>query len=396
VLHVIHYPVFGGPHNEALVLDGPLKQRGVEQLVLLPEGSDSATARLQNAAVEVVTLPLSRVRATGDPRPHVNLARNLRRDVNAICQLIDERRVDLVQIAGLVNPHAAFAARNRRIPIVWKLLDTRAPWLVAAIAMIFVRQLADSVLSTGAKILTAHPGALSLADRVVYYLPPVDLGRFSPSKQLQAIVKAEWGVPEALVIGTVANINPQKGIDTLIDAYALVRQRRPAARLVLLGAESHAHRAYSSRLRAQLSRNGLLIGRDVFFLGARNDVYRQLPGFDVFVLASVPRSEGIPTAILEAMACGIPVVATDVGGVSEIVEHETTGYVVRPLDPRSMADAILRATSDESARFALGSHARQAAEERFGTDGCVEAHLRAYSLALKRSKSDGLRPDGNA
>jgi glycosyltransferase involved in cell wall biosynthesis len=366
------------------VLDGPLRQHGVEQVVLLPEDSHAATARLQDAAVNVVTLPLSRVRATADPWAHVALARNLRRDVDAIRRLIDEHRVDLVQIAGLVNPHAAFAAHSRGVPIVWKLLDTRAPWLVAALAMIVVRRLAGSVLSTGAKILNAHPGATSLAGRVVYYLPPVDLTKFAPNTDVRRIVKAEWGIPDALVIGTVANINPQKGIDTLIDAYAGVRQSCPTARLVLLGAESQAHRAYSVRLREQLQKLGLQVGRDVLFLGPRSDVHRQLQGFDVFVLGSVPRSEGIPTAILEAMACGIPVVATDVGGVSEVVDHERTGYIVPPLDPRSMADAILHMTRDPSSRSVFGSNAQRTASERFGIDDCVEAHLRAYSLALNR------------
>jgi glycosyltransferase involved in cell wall biosynthesis len=112
------------------------------------------------------------------------------------------------------------------------------------------------------------------------------------------------------------------------------------------------------------------------------DVAAILPGFDIFVLSSVPRSEGLPTAIVEAMACGLPVVATDVGGVRELVHDGATGYVVPPRDPSAIATAVSRLLSDADLRSALGRRARQRVEDCLSIARCVEAHLRAYEIAL--------------
>jgi glycosyltransferase involved in cell wall biosynthesis len=105
-------------------------------------------------------------------------------------------------------------------------------------------------------------------------------------------------------------------------------------------------------------------GTDVLFLGARQDIDRQLQGFDLFALASVPRSEGIPTVLLEAMSSGLPVVATDVGGVTEIVEEGVTGLVVPALSDDALASAALRVV------------------ERFSVGRCADVHVRAYTKAL--------------
>ena len=102
-----------------------------------------------------------------------------------------------------------------------------------------------------------------------------------------------WKVPDdSLVIGCVANINPQKGIVTLVRAFAQIRERFPMARLVLVGAEYETHAAYSASVRATINRAGLRVGRDVFFVGDRADVHRQLAGMDVFSSAPCQRGKG--------------------------------------------------------------------------------------------------------
>ncbi|GAC1654530.1 MAG: hypothetical protein NVS4B3_18640 [Gemmatimonadaceae bacterium] len=110
-----------------------------------------------------------------------------------------------------------------------------------------------------------------------------------------------------------------------------------------------------------------------------------LQGFDVFVLSSVPHSEGIPTAVLEAMASGVAVIATDVGGVREIVEDGVTGILVPPLDDSALARAIERLRSDSTLRRALGAEGNRRVRVRWSLSQCVESHLSAYTFALDRS-----------
>ena len=347
LLYVIHFPIFGGPHNLAHRLAAPLRERGWETTVLMPDEPGNAAERLRAGGVDVVTLPLHRVRATANPLVHLRFAVGLIPEVRAIRRLIRERGIDLVQIGGLVNPHAAIAARLEGVPVVWQLLDTRAPRPVAILAMTFVRRLADAVMSTGQSVFSAHPGTGPLDDRLVLFFPPVEVDTFRPGRGDRAAVRADWGVPDdAPVVGCVANVNPQKGIVDLVRAFALVRDRVPDARLVLVGAEHDTHVGYSAEVRAAIAEGGLVEGRDVLFVGARFDLERQLSGFDVFAFAPVPRGEGITTAVLEAMASGLPVVTTAVAGLPEAIDNGVSGRLVPPHDPPALSRAIVEILTD--------------------------------------------------
>ena len=397
VLFVIHGPVFGGAHNQALRLAAPLARRGFQTIVVLPRERGNAAERLRSGGVEVVEIPLHRVRATRDPRTQLVFASAFAPDVLRLRRIIRERAIDLVQIGGLVNPHAAIAARLSRVPVVWQLLDTTAPPLVAWSAMLFVRALADVVMPTGVAVLKSFPGARHVRSRLVPFIPPVDTAVFRPRPALRSAVRREWGVDEsALVVGCVANLNPQKGHPTLIEAFRGIRAELPSAHLVLVGSEHESHPSYAANVHALVASAGLVEGRDVTFVGARHDIERQMQGFDIAALAAVPRSEGIPTVLLEAMACGVPVVATDVGGVSEAIVEGVTGRIVPPFDAEAFASAALPILTSEGTRASMGVAGRRRAEEFFSLERCAETHERAYRAAVDRTRAGrgggGVRP----
>jgi glycosyltransferase involved in cell wall biosynthesis/SAM-dependent methyltransferase len=387
VMFVIHYPVFGGPHNQALRLAANLQDLGWETVVVLPEGSENAASRLSNGGVEVVTTSLHRLRASVNPGPHLGLLATLVPEIRELRRIIRERGIDVVQIGGLVNPHAAIAARLERVPVVWQILDTRAPRVVAAIGMVLVDALADVIMSTGRTVLLSHPGGRRLLGRCVTYFPPVDVELFRPRPEAVSEVRKEWGVPaEASVIGCVANINPQKGIVPLIGAFVRVRDVLPKSRLVLVGADYATQTGYTAQVRAALKQSGLIVGRDVVFVGERPDVHRQLAGMDVFAFSPSRRGEGITTAILEAMSAGLPVVTTSVGGIPEAVEDGVTGILVPADGGRPLADAIVAVLQDPSAARRIGAAARRRAIDRFGLSACAETHVTAYERATTRER----------
>lgn len=392
VAHVVHFPVFGGPHNQALRLAGPLAARGFTTVVVLPDGPGNAADRLRSAGVDVRRLPLHRLRATLDLRTHIGFMLSLPAEVWRLRKFIRDEHIDIVQIGGLVNPHAAIAARLEGIPVVWQLLDTRAPRPLAIAAMALVRSVADVVMSTGTVVAEAHPGYHAIADRLVPFFPPVDLERYAPHPDRRAAVRASWGLPEAsVVVGCIANINRQKGIVELINAFAAARAEQTDARLVLVGAEYSNHADYSDAVRAQMNMHGLAEGRDVVFAGERDDVEIQLAGMDLIALAAAPRSEGITTAILEGMAAGLPVVATDVGGIREVVENGRTGFLVPSGNARGFAEALSRLIANPEQRVSMGREARRVAT-RFGVDASAAAHVRAYAQALAAHASRAPTP----
>jgi hypothetical protein len=174
VLFVIHYPVFGGPHNQALLLARSLRRRGVEMTVLLPDEPGNAADRIRAAGVDVVTMPLHRARATLHPAHQLRFVVGMRSEVGAIRRLIRDRAVDVVQIGGLLNPHAAIAARQEDTPIVWQILDTRSPMVLRRVMMPLVLRVSDMVMTTGRAVADVHPGAAGLGERLRRFYPPVE------------------------------------------------------------------------------------------------------------------------------------------------------------------------------------------------------------------------------
>jgi glycosyltransferase involved in cell wall biosynthesis len=384
VLFVIHYPVYGGPHSQALVLARSLVGRGVKITILLPDEPGNAADRLREAGVDVVTMPLHRLRATPHPAHQLRFLAGLRREVGAIRRLIGEKAIDVVQLGGLVNPHAAIAARLEDTPVVWQILDTRTPMALRRVMMPLVRLLSDMVMTTGRAVADVHPGAAGLGERLRPFYPPVESEFFSAQHGDRDSARAQFGfAPEDLVLVSVGNLNPQKGHEHLLRAASLARRTRPEIKVLVAGAPHPTHRGYEEGLHRLAGELDLDLGKDVVFTGALSDVRPALASADVFVLASVPRSEGAPVAIGEAMMMELPVVATDVGAVREVVDDGGTGFVVPPLDAQALAAAVLRIIGEPDARASFGNLARAAAIERFSADACARVHLEAYEYALR-------------
>jgi glycosyltransferase involved in cell wall biosynthesis len=385
LLSVIHGPLFGGAHNQLVRLQPGLAARGFEAIAALPLEAGEAASRIEGAGVEVVRLPLGRLRATANPLEHARLVAGLRRDLRELRRTISERSIDLVQVHGVVNPQAGLAGHlSDDAAVVWQLLDTRAPIALRRMVMPAVVRWSDSMTSWGVELARSHAGATSLGERLVVVFPPVELERFVPSEQGRSAARERLGIPEGdLLVGTVGVRNPQKGHQDLVQAASLVRRSHPGARFRVLGAPSPPHAAHMGEVEATAESLGLRLGEDLDFVDPAGDVAALLQGFDVFVMTSVPRSEGMPTAILEAMACAKPVVSTDVGAVRELVSDGETALVVEPERPEQIAAAITRLLDDARLRERMGASGRARAETCFDLDKLADKHALAYELALE-------------
>jgi glycosyltransferase involved in cell wall biosynthesis len=381
VLCVVHYANFGGPHNEALRLLEPLRRRGWETIVAIPDEPGTAAARLREAGVQVELLPLGRLRASPDPRHFFRFAWEFRPTVRALEETIERTGAGIVRIGGLVNPHAAFAARRAGAAVVWQIVDSRAPAPVRRVAMLFVRRLADSVMFDGEALIELHGGRESLVVPTFVYFPPVDTKRFAPSAEQRRAFREELGIPlDSPVVGTVSSLNPMKGLEHFLDAAAQVSAVRPETWFVIVGGAPETHLEYRERLRLRAEELGL--ANPIVFAGERTDVERCYAAFDIHVISSLPRSEGTTTTALEAQSCGVPVVATRVAAVAEVVDDGVTGLLVAPEQPEAIAQAVLRLLDDEGFRTRAGAAGRVAALERFDAERTAETYVSAYEAAL--------------
>lgn len=189
---------------------------------------------------------------------------------------------------------------------------------------------------------------------------------------------------DACVVGTIARLDPVKNLSLMVEAAALCRTSgRPFRFLVVGGGPAEA------ALR-QAIRDRHLEGSFVL-LGERESASDLLPGFDIFVLTS--RSEGLPNAVMEAMAAGVPCVCTDVGGCRELVDPGVTGYLVPAADARSLADRILELAEDPRVRARMGLAGRLKIEQEFPVERVVSRTDQVLTrlLAVRDSSARGRR-----
>ena len=192
----------------------------------------------------------------------------------------------------------------------------------------------------------------------------------SPGPAERARARAALGVTaDDVVIGVVGRLSPQKAHHVLFEAVARCLPDVPSLRLAVIG---------DGELGPQLHRSAeqLGIGHRTTFLGTRRDVSLLLPGLDVSCLSSV--HEGVPIALMEAMAAGVPIVASDCGAVRDIVEDREQGYVIPVGDVDRFADRLRLLAVDSDLRARLGKAARARAEREFD----VERTARGYEDLL--------------
>lgn len=205
----------------------------------------------------------------------------------------------------------------------------------------------------------------------------VDTDRFAPGHEPTSTAREVLGLPrEGAGICTVCRVEREKGLRELAEAFLMVRKTHPEAWLVVVG-----DGAYGSKLEAWVQSEDL--ASRVFLVGARphDEVPQWLRAADVFVLAS--HNEGLPNVVLEAMACGLPVVATDVGGTSEAVSHGRTGLLVPAGDVQRLAQALDRLLGDAEERERMGQAGRRVAVTDFNWRTCGESLVALYRDMLE-------------
>lgn len=216
------------------------------------------------------------------------------------------------------------------------------------------------------------------AEKIVRICNGVDTQRFSPPKlHRDSLAGIEFTAHTYVVIGTVGRLEVVKDQITLAKAFVELLRRHPElkqqCRLVIVGEGS-----LRPAIEAVLTQGNV---RDFAWLpGARDDIPAVLRALDIFVLPS--RAEGISNTILEAMACGRPVVATDVGGNRELILDGETGAVVPHSDYESLADAMLRYVRDADLRKIHGHAARTRIEAEFSIERMVNRYAAVYADVL--------------
>jgi glycosyltransferase involved in cell wall biosynthesis len=359
ILHTESSLGWGGQEIRVLTEARGVARAGHEVLLAAPAEA-RITAEAGRFGVAVERLPIGRKGIRG---------------VVALRRLLAQRAFDVVNthsstdtwlaaLAGATLGHATPLVRTRHIS---------APMPRNAATRWLYTRATDRIVTTGERLraqVVAETGVD--AARVVSIPTGIDLARFRPGER--AAARAALGLEAAgPIVGIVATLRSWKGHRYLLEAIAGIGRRD--VRLAIVG--DGPQRAALEARAAELG-----IGGRVRFAGNQDDVAPWLHAFDLFCLPSYA-NEGVPQALMQAMACGLPVVSTPVGSIDEIVSDGTTGVLVAPEDAAALQAAIERLLGDEGARRALGERAAATARERFGEARMVERMLAVFGEAAR-------------
>jgi glycosyltransferase involved in cell wall biosynthesis len=356
----------GGAERVVVHLAGTLAVRGVQVLVVCLQNEGPLAEELKFRGVRVVALKSLR---GYDIPAVVRLARVLRQFRPDVINVHDRSSLPYVFIANRLS--------GRR-PMVFSchgllLKDESRPRRRDRMAARDLQALTAVSEQAGAEYarMLNWPGRIDLVPNGVPMPPPHDdLARASQRSQL--------GVPQdAFVFLAVGNVKPEKGYEDLLEATALLRHRYGDRPFQVLVAGAQSADAYAASLASGMSRLGL--DGTVRFLGYRADAAALYSAADAFVLSS--RKEGLPMVLLEAMAAGLPVVATRVGAVPSVVQDGSDGLLVDAATPSGLAEAMSRLLSERPLGKRLGEAARSRIRERYGVERMTEGYLAVFERA---------------
>jgi glycosyltransferase involved in cell wall biosynthesis len=323
------------------------------------------------------------VRALGLPLHDLRMGRRIYdlRGIRALGRLVSlTRRLHPDVIHGYLfgpNLFAAIAGRLAGVPVV--AIAKRNIDAFESPRQIAVQRVAHR-LATHVTAVSAMVGETSVAlgaprSRVTVIENGVDVARFDGARADRALL----GVTDARpIVGSVGCLAARKDYGTLLDALARLTAGGRDVVVTLVGDGPDR-----TALEAQARSLGL--EDRVRFLGERPDVDRLLPAMDLFVLSS--REEGIPNALLEAMAAGRPSIVTDVGGNREVLDDGDTGWIVPARDPAALARALGEALDDPAEARRRGERARQVTRERRSIDVMVRRHEAFYRAAVAQGRT---------
>ncbi len=350
-----------------------LKTGGLERLLVeFGRAHDAESFDLTFVALAELGQPAEDLDGLGCEVHSLEMPRNGKwRTLAALRRLFRTGRFDIVHTHNTyAHFYGTLAARAAGVPCVVNTQHGRgcgAGWK-ARLQFSLANRLTDHVfgVSDDAALLCRQQDPLSRG-KIGRIWNGIDLSRFSYSGPR----------PEPVAI-SVARLSPEKDFNALLRAVALAVPHVPDLRLKIVG--DGVERPVLERLARDLN-----IHRHVDFLGERSDVPQLLRQAGLFVSSS--RTEGVPLTLLEAMAVGLPVVATRVGGNPEVVEDGVTGRLVPPQDHRALSAALVALCRDSALRHTMGALGRQRVEELFDVRRMVEQYERVYRTLGERRAS---------
>lgn len=355
IVHIDTGTSWRGGQNQVLLLTRGLQKRGYNQ-VLLCQKSGELAARARESGI-----PTREMAMHGEIDPFAIMRiRKIYKEFNAaICHCHTSHAHGLGLLATLGSNNTKVLVTRRVDFAIGRNFLSRRKYYSPKVYYIAISDGVQRVLLE----------AVVPEDRITLVRSGIDLERFAHIDDGDSLRK-EFALPdETIVIGTVGHLVDHKGHIYLVRAAPNILERFPNAVFIIVGEGEER-----SVLEAEIQRLNL---KDRFILpGYRTDIGKFLKLFDIFVLPS--HLEGLCTSLLDAMAVGVPIVATDTGGVPDVISDHSNGLLAKPRNPRNLARKIIRLLENTHLQNRFVAEGEKMVKERFTADRMVEGTLKVY------------------
>lgn len=368
VLFAITKSNFGGAQRHVFDMARRLSKEGGVEVVVAHGGSGILAEKLRAAGVRTISIP------------HMDRDVSILRDITSfkmLYRIIKAERPDIVDLnSSKMGLFGALACRIARVPRIiftahgWPFNEDRSYISRAVLRMLAYLTVMLSHRTLAVSQAVAHDLIPYLRTKVTVVQNGVEPVPYRTKDDARASLVPSYAANE-FWFGIIAELHPVKGLSYAIQAFEEHAERHPSTRLVLIGEGDERE-----KLEHYIQRSA--VKDRIHLVGFRDTAAELLPAFDVFVLPSL--SEALSYAILDAGAAHVPVIASRVGGIPEVITDGVTGVLVLPRDRGALRSAFERLQSDPTQRAKLSTALAHEITQRFSLDSMYAKTLAAYGL----------------
>jgi glycosyltransferase involved in cell wall biosynthesis len=382
LLSVFSSEIFGGPHNELCKLAQNFQDDGLVLVTILPEENKFTRARFEEAGIQVKIVSSRRLKLS--LLESIKYVACLPVRISKMSHALEEIKPDILQLYNFANLELIWIARKKKIPSIWKIIDSRMPSFLGKKLVSLHKKRVTQILTTGERLGSIHYG-LKLKDSWSYYYPFFKAENGSNFRSREDI-RAILGIPSSyFAIGMLANFNPQKRHSILIDAFSEVFKNTDNFKLILRG-HINANPPYFKKIKETLDSRGFDLNTAS---GLESDISPSefMKALDMHIVVSGKNSEGFPNTIVEAFSAGTFNVSTNVGSIPDLLSNFENGILLsRTFTKHQLASVFRLIKVKRIDTQLLNSKKFNSSEFEFRIEENVTNHLEIIKYALSKPR----------
>ncbi|MDD5454558.1 MAG: glycosyltransferase family 4 protein [Candidatus Ratteibacteria bacterium] len=356
-----------GARRSLLILLENLDKNKYSPIVLCPARYGELVQALEEKKIKTEILRLRNWRK-------IRNARFIPFIIYSLVKFIKKEKIDIIHCNEFwVNPYGIIAAKITRIPCITHIRTS----LNAKKIRDYLLAYSDKLIAVSGETRKPFKEFPGIFEKTAVVYNGVDIKQFNPDIKSDDFKKELNIVPGEIIVGTIGQLYPDKGQKTFIEAASIVLKIYPQTKFLIVGGAKKER--YKTQLQDLVGKLG--IQDKIIFTGRREDIPGIISNFDIFALPTL--NEGFARVIIEAMACGKPIIATSVGGNSEAVVDGETGLIIPINSPSVLAQKIIELIEDESRRKKMGNRGRERVTNNFSLEHYVEGIEKIYNEFLK-------------